>query len=337
MFGLQLGGRSISAGESTAPAILRGNHLKLATARGALKVLAERLCPKQVWLPSYLCPVMLDCFGKRVRFYAVGADFRVSDHMWLENVGAGDLVVFIDYFGFRFWDQCGHKAKARGAWVVEDASQALLNEKFSESADYVVSSPRKFVGVPDGGILLARGNQKLTDIKLRQPSSSWRHSAFTACVRRAEFDLNDAGQDRSWYQLYQESEAAAPVQPCVMSEVSQLILRCAIDWQQVAHLRRKNYRYLATALSRFALFPKLQPGMTPLGFPAFFKNRDAVRTALFARNIFPPIHWALKGFVPPDFVDSHDLSARILTLPCDQRYDRVDLKRIVDVIQEVGQ
>jgi hypothetical protein len=86
---------------------------------------------------------------------------------------------------------------------------------------------------------------------------------------------------------------------------------------------------LAAALGEFALFPELTNDVVPLGFPVRFANRDQVRSALFASQIYPAIHWPVKDVVPETFTGSHLLARQILTIPCDQRYDQDTIDRLI--------
>ena len=79
------------------------------------------------------------------------------------------------------------------------------------------------------------------------------------------------------------------------------------------------------------MFPQLG-SIVPLGFPLRVLERDRVRDALFDQEIYPPVHWPLKGVVPRRFVESHRLSAEILTLPCDQRYCPDDMERMASIV-----
>ncbi len=42
--------------------------------------------------------------------------------------------------------------------------------------------------------------------------------------------------------------------------------------------------------------------------PVRVRERDSVRAALFAKEIYPPVHWAIEGVVPTDFKASHRLA-----------------------------
>jgi len=331
MFGLQ----ATSDPNASIPAFIQEPGIHLVNARSGIWILTDQLTPRQVWCPSYLCHTILDAVKKSmadVRFYEINYDLAISSLDWLEQVQHGDLVILIDYFGFRNDSACAVQARERGAWVLEDASQALLSGNVGRFSDFVVYSPRKFLGVPDGGILYNNSDVHFQDIDLKTPPSDWWLNAFLASLLRREFDIH--GGARPWFELFQKAESGAPTGPFAMSELSSVLLRNSFDYATIAQRRVDNYRTLAAKLSSLALFPKLPDQVVPLGFPIRTRERDKVRQALFAHEIYPPIHWPIQGLVPQEFVESHKLASEIMTLPCDQRYDYNDMERMLHVIAE---
>ncbi len=313
------------------PGFLSGRHIKLASARSAFRLLESFLAPKSVWLPSYLCGVVLDAFRTaRIQFYPVDRHLRVSSDGWLRGVAPNDMVVFIDYFGFCHWSEWGAAARLRGAWVVEDACQAMLNPHWCEHSHYIVFSARKFVGVPDGGVLVASDESRLPQEELPPPPAAWWIEAFAASEQRAEFDKH--GGDRCWFQRFQRVDASAPITPARMSELSALLLAHVIDYDAITRRRRENYLRFASVLPEFALYPELPADVVPLGFPIRVPERDKVLQVLYDSLVFPPVHWPLEGFVPKEFTDSHGLSREIMTLPCDQRVSPHDVSRVVTLL-----
>jgi hypothetical protein len=97
-------------------------------------------------------------------------------------------------------------------------------------------------------------------------------------------------------------------------------------------LRRENYIMLWNALSDFSLCGELRDEVVPLGFPIKVSNRDILQSLFFQANIFPPVHWNISEIIPRDFKESHRLSREELTLPCDQRYGKEEMSKIIDVI-----
>lgn len=311
------------------PPFIEPGSLLLANARSGIRILIEELEPRRVWMPSYLCGAMLDGAGAAaVEFYSVDRSLVVTD---LGDAGKGDLVIVIDYFGFPAPTRLIEDAKSRGAWVLEDACQALLTRGAGAQADFVLFSPRKFLGVPDGGILTSRTDLKFSSVRLEDPPASWALKAFEAVVLRREFDLY--GGERRWFTLFQEVERDCPIGRFRMSGVSKMLLFDAYDYGAIAQARRENYLRLAEQLGAVALFPCLPPNVAPLGFPIRLEARDRVREALFAACIYPPVHWPIADTVPERFTDSHRLSREILTLPCDQRYTPEDMDRMAEAVR----
>ena len=148
MFGLELFQSSVSFKAKEHPRFLSEPRRLLATARSAVRLLVRTLRPATVWLPSYICGVVIEAAQEpdvRVRFYTVGESLQIAEDGWLAEILAGDLVIFVDYFGFDTWKWHGTQAKLLGARIVEDACQAMLNTNFSPHSDYVILSPRKIV------------------------------------------------------------------------------------------------------------------------------------------------------------------------------------------------
>ena len=303
--------------------------LRLVNARSAFFLLGQTFRPRKVWLPSYLCNAVVQGFKAAavpMEFFPVNDRLVCESASWLERVQAGDLVLRINYFGFLNSDPVLKEAMSRGAWIVEDAAQALLTEGVGSSASFVVYSPRKFVGVPEGGFLIPMNPNLIEWPALQSVPDAWWQGAFSASQLRRDFDLR--GGNRDWFSQFQNAEQTAPNGPFAMSKFSGELLDHAFDFYAIALKRRANYLQLLEYLHDFALFQELPAGTVPLGFPVRLRDRDAVRQGLMRELVFPPLHWMLDGLVPDSFVASHSLSRETMTLPCDQRYDSDDMRRI---------
>jgi dTDP-4-amino-4,6-dideoxygalactose transaminase len=310
----------------------------LANGRCALWRLLEARRPGRLWLPSYLCDTLLESARvcpTEVRFYPMNANLAPETERWLSEVKSTDAVLVIDYFGFpapaALWKAIG----STGCITIEDASQALLTNGVGRDSDYVLYSPRKFVGVPDGGILRWRRPAAALGAKSLEPApfDGWLNSFEATWLRREQ---DRGGIQGPWFDRFRAAEAAQPCGAYAMSALSRRILAGGWDLRAVAAARRRNYRRLRDALRPWALFPDLPPGVAPLGFPVRLPNRDDVRAALIRERIFPPIHWPIRGAVPESFAASHRLADALMTLPCDQRYGAADMDRIISVFRSAG-
>jgi dTDP-4-amino-4,6-dideoxygalactose transaminase len=286
-------------------------------------------------MPSFLCNALLealDLTATTLRFFPVGPNLEIASSNWIEQVKPGSLVVVIDYFGFPCDNNAVMQAKQRGAFVLEDASQALLSAHVGRRSDFVVYSPRKILGVPDGGILRCAEGRTLPSIELLQPPPQWWKMAFEACVERREFDK--FGGERRWYELFRTVEATYPLGPFRMSSFSEFLLSSAFDYEWIAQRRRVNYAFLAERLQDYAVFKNLDEHTVPIGFPVKVERRDQVRQFLFSKDVYPPVHWDISQYVPEDFLASHELSRRIMTIPCDHRLGIEDMNRIVSAVYQ---
>lgn len=313
--------------------------LWLSSARAGIYYLVETLRPGTVWMPSYLCVTMIESIAHRnsiIRFYPVDGALSLSDLAWLKQVRMGDIACVIDYFGYHSPIEMKRAVRAAGAWVLEDACQALMTDGLGEEADYLLFSPRKFLGVPDGGVLVPLNGDSFAKVVLDEAPARWWLTMFGASLLRREFDRRGGDStDRRWFELFREADANAPQGAFAISSLSKALLFEAFDYDSIAERRRANYRVLWQRLAPIALLPVINSEVVPLGFVIRLKTReerDRIRHQLIAQNIYPPVHWPIHKVVPERFVDSHRLCDTIMTLPCDQRYDESDMQRVSDLV-----
>jgi hypothetical protein len=305
----------------------------LINGRCGIWLLINKLKPPKVWVPSYLCREgILEAIDPNVTipcFYEVDYDLKIRSNRWISEVASGDLVIFIDYFGFPYDHQLAADVKEKGAWILEDASQALLSSHVGTHSDFVLFNLVKWIGVPDGAILRFPESFPMHDISLETPATAWWLKALQASVIRREFD--DGIDTREWFRLFTETVDTMPTGHYAMSQLAITIMKYSVDYSSLAKRRIDNYRELLERLDSFALFPYLETDVVPLGFPVRVACRDAVRQALFDHLIYPPVHWALDGVIPSRFEGSLRLSGDIMTLPCDQRYGPADMEKMAEI------
>ncbi len=243
VFGL---GTTIVHADRSRPRFLDADNLFLVNGTSALALLIRCLAPPQVWLPSYSCialPLAARHGGGATRFYPIGYDLELQCLSWLDEVTPGDAVVMIHYFGFPISARCVDLARAHGAVVIEDATQALLSDDAGRQGDFAIFSPRKFLGVPDGGVLLLNRPLDVSDTALVPPPANWWLKAFSATALRREFDIH--GGSRDWFRLFQDAETHAPVGNFRMSELSRTLLANCFDYDLIRRRRQENFDVLS--------------------------------------------------------------------------------------------
>jgi dTDP-4-amino-4,6-dideoxygalactose transaminase len=264
-------------------------------------------------------------------FYALDSRFLPADRRLSEEVRPGDAVVVINYFGL--YSSIDIKSiKQLGAIVIEDLSQALYARPNPHS-DFALYSLRKFLPIIDGGILFGTLSHTV-----QEPTESAENFAFfgpsaEAFFGRGLFDINPSS-NFDWFSLFREGERLAPMGSIAISRASLWMLDNLIDYDNVFEQRRKNFAVLHQTLSRYCPIVLDVAQTAPLGYPIAVQNRKVLLASLYAKSVFPPVHWDLSRIVPNEYTASHILSRSILTLPCDQRFDEGQMRMIADCVME---
>src|SRR5260370_3338861 len=181
-------------------------------ARCAVYAVCQSVKPRMAWLPSYLCGAILDPLrhlNVPIRYYAAGPNFQAGTAGWIADVRSGDLVLLIHYFGFPNTTFPAGLLKRRGAVIIEDASQGLFVKQHYPESICIVYSPRKFLGVPDGGLMVNQSSSNVDLGILEPPPTEWWKSALAVTQMRRQFDL--LGVESAWFQLFGHVEENFPL------------------------------------------------------------------------------------------------------------------------------
>ena len=326
-FGLELPDCSLTSVEPP----FAGPHTQFfLSVRCALKALCEVHHPPSAWLPSYVCASLLEPFeicGVTVRYYPINQQLQCANETFLDDIQPGDFLLVIHYFGFPFSSTLAEKAHSQGALIIEDASQALFLKQQFFGSTCILYSPRKFLGIPDGAVMVSVRATGTAGAPLTEPPRDWWKLAVAMSLKRREQDLTGIPND--WFSLFRKVECHMPVGSYRASDLSLMLLLQGINYATIRARRRANYTRLLEQLPAHALFPKLEENIVPLGFPVHVSRpiRDGVLLQLHQQKIFAPQHWPIEQLVPPSFRDSHRLAQSSLTLLCDQRYQLEDIDR----------
>jgi dTDP-4-amino-4,6-dideoxygalactose transaminase len=317
----------IIGGNHGLPDVAQGQTIKplsknaLINGRSCLHSIIKHLGMPTIWMPSYLCESLLHP-SYDVNFYRVDKSLAI-DESFLLQTKPSDVVLVIDYFGFTQSQSIFDKIKSRGCASIEDASQSLLSERCTE-ADFTIYSLTKCLGLPDGGMIASKDNS--FHVETLPPPPEYIQSSLSYRKKRADFDK---GQNAEWYSTYlSHKKNLVPVGPYAMSDISSS-LYASYDHIEIIQRTRENYEALQQELTPIK---KLESGVCPIGFPLLHEDRDNLLARLIENKIYPPVHWTLKK-VPSAFSDSHWVSKREITLPCDHRYNREDMEKIIKCVK----
>ena len=303
-------------------------------ARSALAYLIKLVRPPNVWLPAFLCDALAEAVPEALtQFYPVGASLTPQVSA-LVNVQDGDMFVGINYFGRCVADDFIDFAASRpGVFFVEDCAHCLV-PPVTAWGDWRLFSPRKLLGVADGGILVAMREGRL----LPQPSRAQTSPETQWLAQISRFEDEYGLKAVAWHAANQAKEVAMTVTDAAMTRLSRVLLNLA-DPQTLAQRRLKNF-YALEEKFKHLLLPLNRPtGYAPFAFPIQLEEaqRKDVLKSLHEQHLYVAVHWRDLPSPAERFPEEHKLSRQLISLPCDHRYGDEDMTRIIrSVTKAIG-
>lgn len=300
-FGLELG-RSKSYPHKKA--------LHLQSARNALKLILQNHDIKSLWTPYFTCQSVLETIKESncdIKFYSIDENFTP-----LLECKSKDWILYTDYFGINSNNVKNILLKYPNSII--DNAQSF----FAKKSKICFYSPRKFIGVSDGGLLY--DNKTTLHTTLLQDIS----------INRAKFLLKrlDSGPE-SGYCNFKESEQSLNLQPPkIMSNLTKKILN-SLDYGYIKNKRRKNFNHLNKILPNPMNY-NLKDDEIPMVYP--YHGTQKMRDFLIQNKIFIATYWInLQNWCKKKSFEIY-LQENLLALPIDQRYGKKDMQTIAQYI-----
>lgn len=318
------------------------NALCLRSGRDALKAVAREYEPCVALLPSLACDSMIhpfELYGHEIQYYKLNDDFSI-DIDSLKIYDQKYLLLYNDYFGNRASNDYVFEELRKKANIIfiEDRTHNLIWErKYLFQPDYIIASLRKWIPVPDGGLLW--GGIKKT-LGKDTVFSSTRLKA--QCMRHEYFISGDERIKSEYRKIFSSvSELMDDDAPSAMSAYSYALAK-ETNWEEVRNIRRKNAEVLINKLSYSSHIHFIQKntGQSDLYVAFIVPNRDEVQRRLSSKGIFNTIIWPLNEEQKKVCSFSKNIEENMLAAPCDQRYSIVDMEiigeEIVRIIEDVN-
>lgn len=291
------------------------NLISLNTARNALVYLIKAKKIKKVYIPYFLCESVKNVLEREGFAYE---QYHIDNKLFpklKEKLQTNEYLYFVNYFGaFDNETICAIKEKYQN--VIVDNVQAFF-QKPVDGVDTIYSC-RKFFGVPDGAYLSTNSilNEDLDygEAANRMKHILGRYETETASLFYSDFKENDSSFKNEKLKK--------------MSKISKNLLS-AINYEKVKAIREGNYCCLKNMLGAINSLNFDMP-TAPYVYPFYCKNGMTVKRILAENKIYVATLWpnvlGMEGTIEKDFAEN------ILPLPCDQRYNFDDMKRIVEEI-----
>ena len=295
------------------------NLVELNTGRNSLLYLVKAKKISKIYLPYFLCNSVSDMLSKHginFEYYCIGKDFLP---IFEEKLKEDEYLYIVNYYGQITNDEI-RKFKEEYKNIILDNTQSFF-QKPVLNIDTIYSC-RKYFGVPDGAYL---STDVALDEILEEDQSS---SRMKHILGRFE------GQASDYYNEFNKNDDAFKELPIKrMSKLTRNILG-AIDYQKVIDTRNRNFLYLHENLSNSNTLDIRVPD-GPFSYPYYVKNGIVMRKALAENKIYIPTLWPNVLRDNKEGSTEYDYAANILHIPCDQRYDIKDMKRILYEINKL--
>ena len=326
--------KSKSIGKSLQETFKNTNFILTDTGRSALALalleIKRKYSIKKAWLPLFSCHSISHTFshcGFEINYYGMGSN--LNNPNGLSKVINNAVIFFIHYFGKKNNEMIDFlndiKDRNQKIIIIEDLVHTCLSSQFGEYGDYSIHSLRKFLPVPDGGILTSRTE---VSCNFEEPNENFISYKVLSKLLRGFTEY-----DEIYLELEKKGESIidSKIVPREISNFTKIIFQ-KININSIQSRRIKNWKELNVkirnndSLSFTPLFNYLSDGEVPLGFPVLVKGcRDNFRKYLITNNIYCPIHWELKHIKSNRYYEDVSLSSRILTIPIDQRMGSIEI------------
>lgn len=288
--------------------------LHLQSARSAIKLIIKTHNIKEIYIPYFTCKSVLEAIKHsncKIKFYSINEDLspklECSDNHW---------IIYNDYFGIN--SKNIKKITKKYKNIIIDNAQSF----FAKRSKICFYSPRKFIGVSDGGILY---DSKSTLQNIQKDYSLNRAKyLFSRLEGGAEYGYKD----------FLDSEKSLDLEPIkTMSNLTYSLLN-AIDYKTIKQKRVQNYNYLNSVLKK-SIKPFLETNEIPMIYP-YFGNKK-LRENLIKNKIFVATYWRdLELWCKKNSFELH-LRDHLIALPIDQRYEIDSMDKIISVINGGGE
>lgn len=301
---------------------IHDNGVLLNSGRNALEYVLKSL-PQvhRLWIPYFTCEVVLSPLNKLgvdYSYYHIDNSLEIKDNIALKQ---GDYILYTNYFGIKDEYLISLVDKYSDRLIVDNA-QAWYSEPIN--GVNTVYSPRKFVGIPDGGV--AYCNTKEVSFVNEQDLS---YDRFSHLIKRV-----DLGPTEAYMDFKENGNKLLNLPIRQMSKLTRFILS-SIDFDAIKRRRIDNFCFLHEKLNKYNEFiiPVISSFACPMVYPFFTENRS-LKKKLIDNKIFVATYWpnVLEWCKPEDW--EYKFTNNTCFLPIDQRYGEKEMERIIDIINE---
>src|SRR5690554_5734523 len=304
-------------------------ELRLNSGRASLFLILKSIKPKKVYLPYYTCDVVkepIDKLNIECVFYRINQKLQplIDD----QQVDADSVVIVNNYFGILdsrmedYYLRFGDK-------LIIDNSQAFFHyPDYNVNAFY---SPRKFMGLPDGGFV--KLNSKTSSIAselYKNMNVTYSHHLMEHLYKRIDLDAQSA------YSIFKENDRMLSKEDYgIMSKLTYSLYQ-NIDLEKIRNTRLENFKLMHKKLNATNKLSTLIDSFEhscPMVYPFLHKKGQSLKQNLIKYKVFVATYWpnVEKWMNDKNSIEIY-LVKNLVALPIDQRLGEADVNYICELI-----
>jgi dTDP-4-amino-4,6-dideoxygalactose transaminase len=275
----------------------------------------------KLYIPYFTCDVIIQPL-KRLNisyiFYRINEDLEIESDIQLSD---GEYILYTNYYGIKD-AYVKHIAEKYGNKIIIDNAQALFCSEYTVHQFY---SPRKFMGMPDGGMVVSNVDGFEDSLPIDKSYDRCSH-----LLKRHELIPSEGYLD------FKENSHKIVDSPLSrMSNISRMILH-SVDMEFIKQRRLANFSQLHWALKcHNKLSQLLGPDnlvySVPLVYP-FWTENDDLKQHLIQNNVFVATYWPNVFEWTKETDLEYQIAKHVVCIPIDQRYGEKDINRIINLI-----
>ncbi|WP_265132318.1 hypothetical protein [Chryseobacterium oranimense] len=292
------------------------DFIELNSARNCLEYILLARKSTKIYLAYYTCDVLLEPIKKlNINYEFYDIDFNLEPIFDYSKIKDSEIFLYTNYFGIKdkFINILCERFLNK---IVIDNAQSFFSLPITGVDTFY--SPRKFVGVADGGFLSS--DKKINSDFERDQS----YDRMSHLLKRIDLSAEEAYID------FCANDRSLENQPIkLMSNLTKKILS-TLNFDDIKKRRKENFAFLNERLKENNLLKiDISEDSVPMIYPFRTKNKD-LKKQLINKKIYCATYWPNVFEWCSEETNSYMLAEEIIALPIDQRYSINDMRKILE-------
>ncbi|MDT2782429.1 hypothetical protein P7H41_10725 [Vagococcus fluvialis] len=294
------------------------NAIRLNSARNAIIYIMKVKKIQKIFIPYFLCDSVKNVL---VREKFLFEEYHIDEELMPIidfELKENEYILIVNYFGQILpSEMINLKNKLQN--IIIDNTQSFYSKEIKDIVSF--NSCRKFFGVSDGSYLYIENELE------EKIDNDFSGDRMTHIIGRYEKDASE------YYKYFVQNDKKMISEPLKqMSALTQNLLK-VIDYDRTFDQRNINYDFLFEEFHKINKL-KLKKIKGAFCYPLYIEDGEKIREVLISKKIYIPLLWPEVLKKNEISVLEGDFARNIVHLPCDQRYDIDDMKKVVKEVKK---